>query len=120
MFRYFDDRKKTKLGLNAIFCTLYHEAYGDRIQCLQLMHCYNRAIIQQHQAHIIQYGSKIAVYRPSVMSGLIYDIFLGECNDAFSYYIKQCYTEYAVIHIPILSRDKVNEMISIYKIVMKN
>ena len=120
MFRNFDDRRKIKSGLNAILCALYREVYGDRIQCLQLRHYYNRVIIKQHQAHIIQCRSKTALYRPSVMSGLIYDKFLGECDDVFSYCIKQCYTDYVVTRSLILSRDKVNELVSIYKILMTN
>ena len=46
-------------------------------------------------------------------------MFLQECNDAFKSDIKLCYKYYVGIGQPTITRDRIDELVSSYKIKMK-
>ena len=46
VYTNFADRSKTSCGLTAFFNSLYDEVYGDFLQSLHLINCFNRAVIK--------------------------------------------------------------------------
>ena len=115
VYQNFADRSKTSQGLNALFNTLYDEVYGDRLQSLYLMNCFNRATNKNLNKTIRQYDVIINDNKPIILDGDAYNRLLDKCNDSFGAAIKKCYSDFVVIGQPIINQTKINEMVCLYK-----
>ena len=55
VYSNFADRSKTTQGLTTLLNSLYLEMYGDRMQCLYLLNCFNRALVKNQNKCIKEY-----------------------------------------------------------------
>ena len=115
VFSNFADRSKTSHGLTALFNSLYDEVYGDRLQSLHLISCFNRATIKSQNKALREYEVMVSDNKPIILEGDVYNDLLEKCNNAFGSAIKKCYTDFVVIGQPIINRTKVDEMVCLYK-----
>ena len=120
MYTNFNDRCKTNQGLLAVLNTLFPEVYGDRIQCIQLIHCYHRSTIQMQQKYMNECDLLIEASVPIDLHGDIYDGFLTTCDNVFREVIPQVYTNYVVIGSPIITRAAVNQLVESYIVSMQS
>ena len=120
VYSNFADRCKTSQGLTGLMNTLYSEVYGDRLQCLHLMNCYNRAIMKNQMKLVRTYEDVIQKYNPVVLVGEEYESLLENCNDAFGAAIKKCYCDFVVIGQPIITREVIDGLVQLYKNKMSN
>ena len=116
----FADRCKTNRGVLAVLNTLFPEVYGDRIQCMHLIHCYHRATIKMQQKHITASDIVIDSYSPIDLNGKVYDEFLNRCDSIFEKAIKLAYTDYVVIGSPIITRAVIDTLVECYITSMKS
>ena len=59
IFSNFADRSKVSHGLTALFNSLYNKVYGDRLQSLHLINCFNRATMKNQNKSIRKYQTII-------------------------------------------------------------
>ena len=116
----FHDRRKTSQGVTALFNLLYDEVYGDRLQSMHLINCFNRATVRNQNKTIRDYDKIISDNKPIVLDGEVYNSFLEKCNDTFGNAIIKCYSDFVVIGQPILSRKEIDDMVRLYKDQMPN
>ena len=114
VYQKFCDRRKTNQGTIAVFNRLFPEVYGDRIQCMHLIHCYYRSTIIMQQKYITECESRIKSYAPIKMHGQPYEEFLKKCDNVFELAIKKPYYDYVVIGSPIISRDTISSLVDLY------
>ena len=88
VFSNFADRSRTSHGLTALFNSLYDEVYGDRLQSLHLINCFNRATIKLQSKAIREYEVTISDNKPNILESDVYNDLLEKCNDAFGNVIK--------------------------------
>ena len=60
----------------------------------------------------------IKSYAPIDMNSEVYENLLTRCDKLFKEGIERTYTDYVVIGSPIVSRDKIESMVSLYKTTM--
>ena len=114
VYQNFCDRRKTNEGIIAVLNTLFQEVYGDRIQCMHLIHCYYRSTIISQQKYINEIEIINKARTPIELSGPAYDELLITCDKAFATAIESTYTNYVMIGAPIMSRDKIMSLVSLY------
>ena len=123
VYRYvysnFADRSKMSQSLIALMNSLYAEVYGDQLQCLDLMNCFNQANMKNQNKLIRDYQSIIQKYIPVVLGGEHYDGLLDQCNTSFGLAIKKCHCDCGVIGKPIITRDVVDGLVELYTKVNK-
>ena len=120
VYSNFDDRCKTNQGVLAVLNTLFPEVYGDRIQCMHLIHCYHRTTIKMQQKYIKASDIIIDSYSPIDLNGKVYDEFLNRCDSYFQEAIKLAYTDYVVIGSPIVTRPVIDMLVDSYVNSMKS
>ena len=59
IYSNFIDHSKTTHGLTWLMNILYPEVYGDRLQCLNLINCFNRANVKNQGKTIREYEGVI-------------------------------------------------------------
>ena len=120
VFPNFANRGKTNQGVLAVLKTLFPEVYGDRIQCMHLIHCYHRITIKMQQQYIKASDEVIESYSPIDLNGKVYEYFLNRCDSYFEAAIKLSYTDYVVIGSPIVTRDVIDTLVELYISSMKS
>ena len=120
VFVNFADRQKTNQGVLAVLNKLFPEVYGDRIQCMHLIHCYHRTTIQMQQKYIKACDLVIDTYSPIDLNGMVYDELLNKCDGYFQDAIKLAYTDYVVIGSPIVTRPVIDMLVEHYVKSMKS
>ena len=115
MYTNFADRSKTTQGLNSLMISLYSEVYGDRLQCLHLLLCYNRANNKSQSVTIRKYDSIVQNFTPAVLEGESYNLLLSDLNTSFGLSIQKCYGDFVVIGRPIITRKETDVLVSLYK-----
>ena len=114
VYTNFYDRCKTNQGLLAVLNSLFLEVYGDRIQCMHLLHCYHRCTIQMQQKYMNACDILISASAPIDLNGVLYEGFLAKCDNVFREAIQRTYTNYVIIGSPIITRIAVNNMVESY------
>ena len=120
VYSNFADRCKTNQGALAVLNSLFPEVYGDRIQCMHLIHCYHRTTIQMQQTYIKASDIIIDSYSPIDLNGKVYNEFLIRCDTCFKEAIKLAYTDYVVIGSPIVLRSVIDTLVECYITSMKS
>ena len=114
VFINFSDRGETNQGMLALMNTLFLEVYGDRIQCMYLIHCYYRKTILMQQQYMKQADIKINYHAPIDMSSDVYNNLLTTCDLIFKKAIELTYTDYVVIGNPIITSEIPGLMVDLY------
>jgi len=114
VFVNFSDRGKTNQGMLGLLNTLFLEVYGDRIQCMHLIHCYYRKTILMQQQYMKQADLKINSYAPIDMVSDVYNNLLTKCDLIFKHAIELTYTDYVVIGSPIVTSQQIGLMVDLY------
>lgn len=115
VYSNFVDRSRTSQGLTGLMNSLYAKVYGDRLQCLNLIKCYNRAIMKYQMKLVRGYEDIIYKYNPVVLVGEVYESLLDTCNDSFGAAIKKYYSDFVAIGQPIINRDEINGLVELHK-----
>lgn len=120
VFTNFADHSKTSHGITALINLLYDEVYGDRLQSLHLIHCFNRAIMKNQDKSIKDYEFTIHNNKPVVLAGEEYNYVLDKYNEIFGAAIRNCYNAFVVIGKPSIDTIEVDGMVCIYKEKLNN
>ena len=92
----------------------FQEVYRDHIHCMHLIHCYYRSTIISQQKYIKEIDIINKAHTPIEPSGHAYDDLLITCDKAFASAIESTYTSYVMIGAPIMARDKIMSLVSLY------
>ena len=118
VFPNYANRIKTARGIQALTNRLFGEVYGDRIQALHILDCHNRATVTMQNRQIKEYNIKILSLKQVTFDGDDYNTLLRTCDESFEEAIKLCYTDFVVIGGPIVSRDRIQKLVNLYKSIM--
>ena len=101
-------------GILALINTLFLEIYGDRIQCMHLIHCYFRNTILMQQQYMKELDMLIKSYAIIDMLSKINNDMLMNCDMLFKQAIEVTYKDYVVIGSLIISRVRIDTMVDVY------
>lgn len=73
VYTNFADRSKTSRGMIVLFNSLYDKVYGDRLQSLHLIDCFDRAMVKNQNKSIREYETTIKDNKLIVLKG-------NDCN----------------------------------------
>ena len=107
--------KNSDAHLLSILSYLYEEIYCDKIAMMQLLSKYYMIMNKKRREHIAKMNDNKNVAKGPINTnnnGVSVNLMI---ENAFRDAIVQCYTDFTEITSPILNRDQINHLVSIYK-----